>query len=188
VDVSEPTSISAGIAARYASAIFDIAEEAGARDTLESNIDDLSVALAESADLRMLIASPVHSRAEQGAAISAVAEKMGLMPALKNALALMASKRRLFVLPQLIQRLRALIADAKGEVTADVVTAAPLSSAQSAALADTLKAKVGRDVKINASVDAALIGGMVVKLGSTMIDTSIRARLSALQNAMKEVG
>ncbi len=188
MDVSEPTSISAGIAARYASAIFDIAEEAGARDALEANIDDLGAALAESADLRALIASPIHSRAEQGAAITAIADKMGLMPALRNALALMASKRRLFVLPQMVVRLRELIAQAKGEVTADVVTASPLSDAQSAALAETLKAKVGQEVKINASVDASLIGGMVVKVGSTMIDTSIRARLASLQNVMKEVG
>lgn len=186
--MSEPTSISAGIAARYAAAIFDIAQEAGARDALEANIADLRAALAESDDLRTLISSPLYSRAEQQGAITAIAQKMDLMPALANALALMASKRRLFVVPQMLQRLADMIAEAKGEVTAEVTSAQPLSDAQSAALAQTLKEKVGRDVSISATVDESLIGGLVVKVGSTMIDSSIRARLDALQNAMKEVG
>jgi F-type H+-transporting ATPase subunit delta len=100
----------------------------------------------------------------------------------------MADKRRLFVLPQLLQQLTALIAEDKGEVTADVTSAKALTKAQSEKLAKTLKARVGKDVKINAAVDESLIGGLVVKVGSKMIDTSIRSRLDSLQNAMKEVG
>ena len=188
VDVSEPASISTGIAERYATAIFELAQESDALPKLETNLTDLASALEDSADLRDLIASPVVSREDQGKAIAAVADKMGLVPALKNGLALMSAKRRLFVLPQLIKQLTAMIADAKGEMTAEVTSATKLSAAQSKKLAETLKKTVGKDVKINATVDESLIGGLVVKVGSMMIDTSIRSRLNSLQNAMKEVG
>jgi F-type H+-transporting ATPase subunit delta len=107
---------------------------------------------------------------------------------LANTLALMASNRRLFVVPQLVSALRARIAAEKGEVTADVTSAVAMTAAQAQALAASLKAKVGKDVKLNTTVDESLIGGLIVKLGSTMIDTSVKARLAALQNAMKEVG
>ena len=100
----------------------------------------------------------------------------------------MTAKRRLFVLPQLLAQLDALIAEDKGEVTAEVTSAKALTKAQSDKLTKTLKAQVGRDVKLNATVDESLIGGLVVKVGSKMIDTSIRSRLDSLQNAMKEVG
>jgi F-type H+-transporting ATPase subunit delta len=100
----------------------------------------------------------------------------------------MAGKRRLFVLPQLLQSLRDIIAEENGEVTADVTSAKAMTKSQSASLAKTLKARMGKDVTINASVDESLIGGLIVKVGSKMIDTSIRSKLSSLQNAMKEVG
>lgn len=188
VDVSEPASISTGIADRYATAIFELSKEAKTLAKLEENLTDLSAALDDSADLRDLIASPVVSRSEQQSAITAVADKMGLVPEFKNGLALMAAKRRLFVLPQLVRQLRDMIAEDKGEITADVSSAVKLTAAQSKSLAATLKKTVGKDVKINATVDESLIGGLVVKVGSKMIDTSIRSRLDSLQNAMKEVG
>jgi F-type H+-transporting ATPase subunit delta len=186
--VSEPASISSGIAARYAAAVFDLAKEDGVLKALEADTDALSTALAGSRDLAALIASPVISRDDQARAIGAVAQKMGLGPVLANTLQLMASKRRLFVLPQLLADLSARIAAEKGEVTAEVTSAAALSSEQAARLAETLKARVGKDVKLKTAVDESLIGGLVVKLGSTMIDTSVKAKLAALQNAMKEVG
>ena len=186
--MSEPASISSGIAARYATAIFELAREGNSLDKLESNLDDLSAALDDSADLRALVGSPVLSRAEQGTGITAVADKMGLVPELRNGLALMASKRRLFVLPQLVALLAGMIAEDKGEVSAEVTSAKALSKAQSDKLAKTLKARIGRDVKLKTTVDESLIGGLVVKVGSKMIDTSIRSRLDSLQNAMKEVG
>ncbi|MCB1334469.1 MAG: F0F1 ATP synthase subunit delta [Roseivivax sp.] len=186
--MSESASISSGIAERYATAVFDIAKEAGELPQLESNLDDLGAALAGSADLRDLIQSPVHSREAQGAALAAVAAKMGLSATMKNVLSLMASKRRLFVVPQMIAQLRDMIADEKGEATAEVTSATPLTDAQAKKLAETLKAQVGKDVKIKATVDDSLIGGLVVKVGSKMIDTSIRSKLNSLQNAMKEVG
>jgi len=188
VDVSEPASISSGIAERYATAIFEIATESKSLAKLESIIADLSAALDQSAELRDAISSPVLSRADQGKAMAALADKMKLEPAMANGLAVMASNRRLFVLPHLLKQLRAMIADQKGEVTADVTSAKALTKAQSDKLAKTLKARVGKTVNINATVDESLIGGLVVKVGSKMIDTSIRSRLDSLQNAMKEVG
>lgn len=188
VDVSEPASISSGIAARYATAIFELAKEAKSLAKIEPNVTDLAAALAESEDLRAVISSPLLSRDDQENAITALAAKMGLEPVLRDGLALMAQKRRLFVLPQLLDQLAALIAEDKGEVTAEVTSAKALTKTQADKLAKTLAARVGKVVKINATVDEDLIGGLVVKVGSKMIDTSIRSKLNSLQNVMKEVG
>jgi F-type H+-transporting ATPase subunit delta len=186
--VSETASISTGIAGRYAAAVFELAMDGNAMAALEADVDALDAAMSASADLRDMIASPMVTRDDQGNAISAIAAKMGLTPLTTNTLRLMASKRRLFVLPQLITELRARIALEKGEVTAEVVSATPLTSDQTASLIAALTKRVGKDVKLKKTVDESLIGGLVVKLGSTMIDTSIRAKLAGLKNAMKEVG
>jgi len=186
--VSEPASISSGIAARYATALFELAKEDKALKALEADADALGAALAASPELGAMIASPVISRDEQAGAIAAIAKKMKLSALTANTLALMAANRRLFVLPQLVTDLHARIAAEKGEVTAEVTSAAALSADQAKKLAATLKARVGKDVKLKTAVDETLIGGLVVKLGSTMIDTSVRSKLAALQNAMKEVG
>lgn len=186
--MSEPASISSGIAARYATAIFDLAREAGALTALAADIDALEAALAASADLRGVVASPLLSRAGQEHAVVAVAKAMGLSAIARNTLALMAQKRRLFVLPQMIVDVRARIAAAMGEMTAEVTAVTALTAAQSKQLAATLKARFGKDVKLKTAVDGSLIGGLVVKLGSMMVDTSIKAKLAALQNSMKEVG
>ncbi len=186
--MSEPASISAGIAARYATAIFEIAQENQTLDSLETSINDLATALGDSADLRGLLQSPLVSRSEQEGAITAIAAKMGLDEVLAKSLSLMAQKRRLFVVPQLISALRALIAQERGEVTAEVTSAKALTKTQSEKLASTLKERIGKTVTINSTVDESLIGGLIVKVGSKMIDTSIRSRLNSLQNAMKEVG
>lgn len=188
VDVSEPASISSGIAARYAQALFDLAKETGALPALEADALALHAALAESADLRSVIASPVIARDDQARALAGVSARMGVSTLVANTISLMAQKRRLFVLPQMVGDLLARIADHKGEVTAEVTAAAALSPEQAAKLAATLKAKVGKTVILKTTVDESLIGGLVVKLGSTMIDTSVASKLAALQNAMKEVG
>ncbi len=188
VDVSEPASISTGIAARYATAVYDLAKEAKAIKDLEKDLDTLSTAIADSADFSALIHSPIYSREEQGAAITAIAKKAGLPSLMSNPLALLADKRRLFVVPHLIGALRAIIAEDKGELTAEVTSAKALTKTQSDKLAKTLKERMGKNVTITASVDETLIGGLIVKVGSKMIDTSIRSRLASLQNAMKEVG
>ena len=186
--MSEPTGISAAIAARYAAALFELAREAKGVKALEADLDALDAALAASGDLRGMIASPVIAREDQARAIAAIAERLAVSGLMSSTLALMAAKRRLFVLPQLLSDLRARIAAAKNEVTAEVASATKLSAAQSKALAAAIKSKVGKTVKLSVTVDEALIGGLVVKVGSTMIDTSIRSKLAALQNAMKEVG
>ena len=188
LSLSEPASISSGIASRYATAVFSLAKEDKKLKPLEADVDALDGALTGSADLRALVSSPVYSRAEMGQAISAVAKKMKLQPVMVNTLALMATKRRLFVLPSLLASLRSRIAEDKGEVTAEVTSAKALTKTQAASLAKTLKAQLGLDVKIKATVDDSIIGGLVVKVGSKMIDTSIRSKLNALQNTMKEVG
>ena len=186
--MSEPASISLSIASRYAQALFEIAKEENGLKALEADTDALGAALAASPELASMIASPVVARDEQASAMAAIAAKMGLSGVMANTIALMASNRRLFVLPQLVSDLRARIAAEKGEVTAEVTSATALSAEQSKALAASLKAKVGKDVKLHTTVDESLIGGLIVKLGSSMIDTSVKAKLAALQNVMKEVG
>jgi F-type H+-transporting ATPase subunit delta len=186
--VSETASTSTGIASRYATAVFELAKEAKKLAAVEKDIDALAAAMTDSADLRDLISSPVYASDAQSKAIVAIAGKMGLGDILTGTLGLMAEKRRLFVLPYLIDAVRELIAAEKGEMTAEVTSAKKLTKAQETKLAAELKKTVGKDVKIDASVDEALIGGLVVKLGSKMIDTSIASQLSKLQNAMKEVG
>jgi F-type H+-transporting ATPase subunit delta len=186
--VSETASISTGIAQRYASAVYEIAKEGKAVKAIETDLDTLTGALADSDDFRDLINSPIYTRDQQGAAITAIAKKMKLSDTMASTLALMASKRRLFVLPALVKTLRDTIAAEKGEVTAEVISAKALTKAQSDSLAKTLKASTGKTVSLQTTVDESLIGGLVVKVGSKMIDTSIRSKLNSLQNAMKEVG
>lgn len=186
--MSETASISASIATRYASALFDLAKDEGKLASLETDAEALGETLKGSDEFRDLIQNPVYSRADQESAVVAIAKKMKLSALVANTLALMAQNRRLFTLPQLIAQLKAKIADEKGEVTAEVSSAKALTQAQQNTLAETLAKKVGKDVKLEMNVDESLIGGLVVKLGSQMIDSSIRSKLSSLQNAMKEVG
>lgn len=186
--MSETVGISTGIAVRYATAVFDLAHEDKAIAGLESDVDALDAAMANSVDLRTLLSSPLYSREQQASAIGAVAKKMKLSVTITNVLALMASKRRLFVLPQLVSTLRSKIAEHKGEVTAEVTSAKALTKAQSDKLIKILTAQMSADVKIKATVDVSIIGGLIVKVGSKMIDTSIKSKLNALQNTMKEVG
>ena len=188
VDVSEPASISASIAGRYATAVFELSRDANGLDALEKDLDALRETVSGSAELRDLINSPMYSRDEQAAAIGAIAQKMGLGGVLANTLQLMAKNRRLFTVPALISSVGAMIADAKGEVTADVTAATELTAAQAEKLAGALAKQTGKTVKLNVAVDESLIGGMIVKLGSKMIDTSVASKLASLKNAMKEVG
>lgn len=187
-EVSSSASLTSGVAGRYATALFEIARENGSIDKVEADISAVASALEASADLRNVIASPVYSREDQGAAVRTLATRMDLGVEVANTLGLMAANRRLFVLSKVIAQLRALVAQHRGEITAEVRSAAPLTGAQTAALAGRLKDTVGKDVTLDVTVDPALIGGLVVKVGSRMIDTSIRAKLAALQNVMKEVG
>ena len=182
------TSISAGIAQRYATAAFDLAQDGGALAALDADVEALTAALAGSPELRAAIASPVIRRAEMAGVVTALAAEMGLTEIMRGTLGVMAQNRRLFALPSLLSELRRLSAEARGEVTAEVTSATVLTKAQADKLAAAIQAKIGKTVKLNVAVDEALIGGLIVKVGSKMIDTSIRSRLAALQNSMKEVG
>ena len=188
MDVSEPASISEGISGRYALAVFELAKDGNNLETMERDVEALQQALADSEDLRDLIHSPVYGRDAQFNAIGAVADKMGLSDTMKNTLKLMADKRRLFVLPGVLSTLKDMLAAERGEVTAEVTTATELSTEQRERLARTLSNKVGRKVSLSETVDPAILGGLIVKVGSRMIDTSIRSKLNALQNTMKEAG
>ena len=181
-------SFASGIAGRYATALFELARDAGQIDALDTDMDALGAALDGSADFKALISSPVYSREDQARAVGALVGPMGLTSLTGNTLQLMATKRRLFVLPALVRQVREMIREAKGIVAAEVTSAKPLTDAQRDDLAAVLKAAAGRDIAFDETVDPSLIGGLVVKLGSRMIDTSIRAKLTALQTAMKEAG
>ncbi len=180
------TSPSSGVAGRYATALFELADESGSLDAVESQVRLLDGALAASADLRGAIASPVHSREDQGRAMAAVCAALGVAPPVSNLVALMAQKRRLFALPAVIRGFDALLAQKRGVVRAEVRAAAPLSDAQRENLERTLREATGAKIALDVLVDEALIGGLVVQVGSKMIDTSIRSQLAKLQTIMKE--
>jgi F-type H+-transporting ATPase subunit delta len=186
--VASSATLTSGVAGRYATALFEIARDSKALDKLEADVAAFEAALAESPELREMLASPVFTREDQGRAIAAIAKKMELGPTLANTLGLMAQNRRLFVVPATLAQAKALVAAERGEVTAEVTSAKPLTKGQTEALAATLKASVGKDVRLEVTVDESLIGGLVVKVGSRMVDSSIRSKLAQLQNVMKEVG
>lgn len=177
-----------GMAGRYANALFDLAKDAKAIDAIEKDMAGLARALHDSDDLRRMLRSPVFSAEEQAGAIEAIADKSGANDLTKNFLGLVARNRRLFALGDMAVGLRQLVAKHRGEVTAEVTSAAALDDKHIEELKKTLAASVGKDVQLTTKVDPGLLGGLVVKLGSRMIDTSIRTKLNNLKIAMKEVG
>ena len=178
----------AGAAGRYATALFELARDENVLDDIARDLDDLNKLLAESAELAALVRSPVFSREDQGRAMAAILDKAGAHPITKNFVGLVATKRRLFALKGMIRAYKALLSKHRGEVSAEVVSAVALSDGQVAALKDALKQSVGKDVQLNATVDASLLGGLVVKMGSRQVDSSLRTKLNNLKIAMKEVG
>ena len=177
--------IQASLAGRYASALFELAAEAGNVSLVESDLGKLAAALAESADLAALIRNPEVSRQDAGKVVQALAAKMGLAPLTGNFLGVVAGNRRLAQLPAIIAAFNAIAAAQRGEVTALVASAYPLADDQIASLQERLKAREGRNVNIRTSVDPDLLGGLVVTIGSRRIDSSIRTRLNSLAQAMK---
>ena len=176
-----------GVAARYASALFEVAREAKAVDAVAGDLDRFAAVIEESADLRRLIRSPVFTAEEQEKAVAAILAKADLSGLTGNFIRLVASKRRLFALPDMIRAFRELVADAKGIVRAQVTLAEKPSERVmneiKASLRDVAKADVALDVKI----DPSLIGGLIVKVGSRMVDASVRTKLNSIRLAMKEV-
>ena len=177
--------IQASLAGRYASALFDLASEAGNVSAVEGDLERLADALTESPDLAALIRNPEVSRADLGRAMAALAAHLGLDQLTRNFLGVLAQNRRVSQLPAVIAAFNTIAAAQRGEVTAQVTSAHPLSDDQLAALEHKLKAREGRSVRLSASVDPDLLGGLVVTVGSKRIDSSIRTRLNSLAHAMK---
>jgi F-type H+-transporting ATPase subunit delta len=177
--------IRASLAGRYASALFDLARDQRQIDAVGNSLDVLSHALFDSREFAELVASPVVSREEAGKAFAALALQLGLDPITANFLGVLARNGRKNALRAVIRAYRRLAAEHRGETTAEVVTARPLNDDQLAALKAQLRARAGRDVTIEASVDPNILGGLVVKLGSQRIDASIRTKLNRLASAMK---
>ncbi len=176
------------IARPYASALFDLAQSENQLASVETGLSDISRLIGESDDFSRFLGSPVITGDVKAQAIEAILGKAKTNQLLANFVRLVAQKGRLFALPQIIVAFRALAAAARGEVTADVTSAVALSNDQVSALAETLRAKVGKTVTLNQFVDPALIGGLQVKLGSQLIDSSLKSKLTAMKIAMKEVG
>ena len=177
--------ITASLQGRYASALFDLASERGVVTTVESDLDRLGDALKVSDDLSELIRNPKITRAATAKAIDAVAALLGLSDLTRNFLGVLAANRRLFALPEIVRAFVSIAAAQRGEVTAEVTSAHALDDDQLAQLAAKLKAREGKEVKIKASVDPEILGGLVVRIGSRQIDGSIRTRLNSLAQAMK---
>lgn len=177
--------IQASLGGRYALALFDLARESKSIDAVEASLATIRDALLQSPDFKTLTTSPLISRSDASNAVLASADTLGLDPTTKSFLGVLAQNRRLGDLPKIIRAFRALAARHRGETTAEVVSAHPLDDDQIAALKQQLRTRIGRDVSVDLSVDPKLLGGLVVRIGSQMIDSSIRTRLNTLAHAMK---
>lgn len=186
--MAQEISLADGVAGRYASALFEVAKEQGKLAAVEADLNGFKQLLNESADLVRFVRSPVLTEEDQAKALKAILAKVGATDLTANFLQLLVKNRRLFAVSDMVRAFAALIAREKGQVSAEVASAHPLTPEQMAALKETLKASVGKDVVVNASVDPSLIGGLVVKMGSRMIDSSIRTKLNSLKVAMKGTG
>jgi F-type H+-transporting ATPase subunit delta len=184
---SETTGVS-GLAERYAAALFDLADERRALDQVASDLRQLRTMVQESGDFVRLIRSPILSRDQQAKAIGVIAQQAELSALVRDFLAVVARNRRLFAIPAMIETFLAKLAARRGEVNAQVTAAQPLTEAQLAALNEQLRRSIGSRVSVDVRVDASLIGGLVVKVGSRMVDGSIRSKLQRLQLAMKSTG
>ena len=177
-----------GVAGRYANALFDLASEEKAVPATAKGLDAFQNLIDHSDDLQRLLSSPVFKAEDQMDAVTALAAKSGVNGLALNFIKLMCAKRRLAALPGAIHGFQALVADAKGETVAEVTSAEKLSAVQISDLKAALKAKLGKDVLLTTNVDASILGGLIVKVGTTMIDNSLKTKLSNLKTAMKGTG
>ena len=184
---AEDPSVS-GVSGRYATALFELARDEKSIDTVRADLDRFEALLADSADLKRLVRSPVFSAEVQSRALAAVLDKAGITGVSANFLKVLTANRRLFAVADVLRAFRALVARFKGEATADVTVAETLSDKNLDALKAALKSVTGKDVALNVNVDTSIIGGLVVKLGSRMVDSSLRTKLNSIKHAMKEAG
>ena len=177
-----------GVAGRYATALFELALEESVLEKVEADLSLFGQALDAVEDLRRLVRSPVFSAEEQQRAVAAILEKMQIEGLTANFLKLIARNRRLYAAPDMIKAFRALLARHRGQASAEVTSALSLTEGQLRALQTALKAALHKDVQLDQKVDATLLGGLVVKVGSRMVDSSLRTKLNSLKQTMKEVG
>jgi F-type H+-transporting ATPase subunit delta len=177
--------IQASLAGRYATALFELARDENHLETVGASVATLRDALRDSPDLKELTSSPLISREDATRTIGAVAHSLALDPITTKFLGVVATNRRLFKLPEIVRAFNMLAANHRGETTAEVTSAHPLTDDQVTALRTNLKSRIGRDVTVDLTVDPTILGGLVVKVGSQMIDGSIRTKLNTLAMAMK---
>lgn len=187
-DVATDDPMMASVAGRYAAALFDLANDEKKVAEVEGDLAKFQDLLDMSSDLTSLVRSPLYSSDEQSAAIEQLASKAGIGSLTTNFLKLIAKNRRLFAVSDMIKAFRALVARSRDEVTAEVTSAVALSDEQVAELKSTLKASVGKDVQLATRVDPGLLGGLIVKIGSRMVDSSLRTKLTNLRLSLKGVG
>ena len=183
---AEDPSVS-GVSGRYATALFELARDEKSIDAVRADLDRFAAMLADSEDLKRLVRSPVFSADVQSKALATVLDKAGISGISANFLKVLTANRRLFAVRTIIKDFRALVAHYKGEVVADVTVAERPDERQLAAITDALRAVTAQDVQVELKVDPAIIGGLIVKLGSRMVDSSLRTKLKSIKHAMKEV-
>lgn len=177
-----------GVAGRYATALFELARSNNALDQVEADLKSVKAMLAESEDFLRLTKSPVFTSDVQEKALDAIFAKAKISGLAANFFKLVAQNRRLFAAPGMIAAFEALLSAHRGEVKAEVTSAVALTDKQREALSGALKSVIGKDVAISEKVDASILGGLIVKVGSRLVDASLRTKLNSLQIAMKEVG
>jgi F-type H+-transporting ATPase subunit delta len=175
----------AGLAGRYALAVFELAQEERAVEAVARDFSTLKQLMGESPELTRLIRAPVFSREEQAAGMNGVLHRMEASALTRRFILLLASKRRLFALADIIRAYNSLVAKQKGEMSAQVTSARLLSDNETAELKDILRSKLSREVQLETRVDPALLGGLIVKIGSRMIDSSLRTKLNGIRTAMR---
>ena len=186
--VADTSQLVSGVAERYASSLFELAQEAGSIDAVAADLNRFKAMIDESDDLKRLIASPVFTAEDQTRALVAICTQAGISGLVANFLKVVAGNRRLFAVPGMIRAFGQLAAKARNEVSAEVTSAHALSEAQESELKAALKSVTGKDVAVSVTVDPSILGGLIVKVGSRQIDTSLRTKLSTLKLALKEVG
>ncbi|MGE0004464.1 MAG: F0F1 ATP synthase subunit delta [Parvibaculaceae bacterium] len=177
-----------GVPGRYATALFELAQEGNSVDEIGADLATFQALLDESDDLKRLVRSPVFSAEDQISALEAIASRAGIKSLALNFIKLVAQNRRLFVLTDMIKAYRTLVAQSKGEISAEVTSADALSPTHLAELKAAIKTSVGRDVQLSTRVDPAILGGLIVKVGSRMVDNSLKTKLQNLKIAMKGIG
>ena len=179
--------IVSGMAGRYATALFDLALEQRELDSVKADLDRFAAMIEASDDLKRLVRSPVFTAEEQKKALAAILEKAGIGGLAAKFIGIVVQKRRLFAVGQMIRAFRALVARHKGETRAEITVAEPLSEAHLGALKDALQSTTKKEVALDIRVDTAIIGGLIVKIGSRMVDASLKTKLNSIKLAMKEV-